>query len=132
MRENTEYSLRRYLEFKIKCYIWKYRQLSSEYRSKLADEYISGHRNSKYRKNFDCIDDFEPLYYEEEDLKDLNLELKKIGSGISGLEKDNIMVSPIARMQHNIVRTIRDRRVSILTENIKNKSKKYYNEVEIT
>jgi len=119
------------LDNKIKCYIWKDMQLSSEDMGKLADGYISGHRDPKYKKNFDCIDDFEPLYYEEEDLKDLNRGLKKLESDLHDLERDNIMISPIARIQLSMVRTIRDRRVGTLTASIKDKSKKYYNEVEI-
>lgn len=103
------------IDNKIKCYVWKSRQLSSEDKGKIADGYISGHRNPKYQQTFNCIDNFEPLYREEKDIKEIDKGLKELESGIN----------------RDIISAVRNLRVGILKQEIKNKSKKYYNEVEI-
>ncbi len=116
---------------RIKCYTWKYVQLSIEDKYKMVDEYKSGHKSYKYQETFDCINNIGPLYREENDLKKLDKELERIESDLSDLEKNGVTINPTAMMQHNMVKIVRDRRVNILIKDIEHKSKKYYNEVEI-
>lgn len=103
------------IDNKIKCYVWKGKQLSSENKGNMINGYISGHRNPKYQQTFNCIDDFEPLYREEKDIKEIDKGLKELEPGI----------------KHDIISAVRNMRTGILIQEIKNKSKKYYNEVEI-
>lgn len=114
------------IDDKIRCDTWKYAQLSSEDKYKMINGYRSGYKNPKYQQTFDCISDFEPLYREEKYIKSLDDHLEELESSMAG-----VTVSPSIMMQRSFVKTIRDRHTSILIEGIKNKSEKYYNEIEI-
>lgn len=114
------------MDDKIRCNVWKYGQLSPEDKYKMIDEYISGHKSPKYQQTFDCISDFEHLYGEEKYIKGIDTNLKRLESAMIG-----VTISPVVRMRHDAAMAERDRRANILKEEIKNKSKKYYNEVEI-
>jgi proteasome lid subunit RPN8/RPN11 len=110
------------MDDKIRCNVWKYGQLSSEDKNKMIDEYVSGYNNHKYQQTFDCINDFEPIYREERNIKGLDESLKQLESYLS---------TPSIRMQYDIAKAGRNLRAGILNGDIKNKSRKYYNEVEI-
>jgi len=114
------------MDDKIRCNIWKYAQLSSEDKYKMINGYRLGHKNPKYQLTFDCISDLEPLYKEERYIKSLDVHLDELESSIAG-----VTISPSITMQRSFVKTIRDRHASILIEGIKNKSEKYFNEIEI-
>lgn len=110
------------MDDKIRCNVWKYGQLSLEDKYKMIDEYMSDHKGPKYQQTFDCISNFEPLYREERYIKELDKGLKQLESHLS---------TPSIRMQYDIAKTGRNLRAGILNLDIKNKSRKYYNEVEI-
>ncbi len=88
----------------------------------MTDEYMSSHKSHKYRQTFDCISDFEPLYREERYIKKLDKDLKQLESRL---------YTPSIRMRYDIAKAGRNLHAGILIEDIKNESKKYYNEVEI-
>lgn len=121
---------------KIRCHTWKYEQLSSEDIGKIADNVNKGITNFeslKYQKSFDCFNTIGPLYLEETRVKDkMDKKLDNIKSSLSDLRRYGTTES-VSRAQ-NVLTTLTDSRntyIKKLVKEIKNESKKYYNEVEI-
>ncbi len=121
---------------KIRCHTWKYKQLSSEDINKMADIFKKETTNSeklKYQQSFDCFDTIGPLYSRETNVKEnMDKKLDDIKSLLSVLKKSGAIEST-ARVQNMLTTATSTRNIYVnkLREEIKNESKKYYNEVEI-
>lgn len=120
---------------KIRCHTWKYEQPSvDEYNKMIYDisEDKIEPKNPKYKQNFGCINDILPLYLEEkrikekvdEDLRERELRLLSIKGSVSAetIEEGGKLFEDTVK---------RDIYANILKKETGNRSKKYYNEMEI-
>ena len=120
---------------KIRCNIWKYGQLSSEDITKMKEDTnnnITEYERSRYQKSFDCGNSFYPLSLEEKKIKKLNKDLDDTESLLSDSRR-YMTVESMTRVRNtlNMLTEIKNIRTNRLIREIENKSKKYYNEVEI-
>lgn len=123
---------------KIRCNTWKHGPLSQEEYNNMIDKFskdITKSENPVQQANFNCIRDIVPLYLEEKRIKnrvdiDLNEKLSRLDDlrrrGAPGhiiIEEENMLANDTER---------RNRSVRELVKKIRDESKRYYNEVEIT
>lgn len=120
----------------IRCHTWKYEQLSSEDIGKMTDivkKGVTNFESLKYQQSFNCFDTMEPLYSREKNVKEnMDKKIYDIKSFLSILKKSGATES-VTRVQNmlTIATKARNTYANKLVEEIKNESKKYYNEVEI-
>ena len=121
---------------KIRCHTWKYEQLSSEDIGKMTDivkKGVTNFESLKYQQSFNCFDTMEPLYSREKNVKEnMDKKIYDIKSFLSILKKSGATESA-TRVQNMLTIATKARNIyaNKLVEEIKNESKKYYNEVEI-
>lgn len=121
---------------KIRCNTWKHEQLSSEDINKMKEDTsrnnITKSERFMYQKNFDCGNTIWPLLSEEKDIKKLNKDLYDMESLISDSRR-YMAVESVTRVRNtlDILTEIKNIRTNRLIREIENKSKRYYNEVEI-
>ena len=120
---------------KIRCDTWKHEQLSSGDINKMKEDTnrnITESERFRYQKSFDCGNTIWPLLSEEKDIKKLNKGLNDIESLLSNSRR-YMTVESVTRVRDtlNMLTEIKNIRTNRLVREIENKSKKYYNEVEI-
>lgn len=126
-----------YTDNKIRCYIWKYEQSSLEESNKIVDSINKGitkYENSKHQHIFDCIRDMNPLFLGDIYIREkLDKDLEKTESRLLALKKTGGPKYEITKIENeiNTRKRKRDKFVDELYKKVQDKSKKYYNEVEI-
>ncbi len=122
---------------KIMCYIWKYEQQSLEESNKMVDSINKGmtkYENPKYQPAFDCIRAMNPLFLGDIYVREnLDKDLKETKSRLLVLKKTGKSKHEITKIENEIKKRKknRDKFVDELYKEVKDESKKYYNEVEI-
>jgi proteasome lid subunit RPN8/RPN11 len=119
---------------KIRCNIWKHEQQSTEEYNKMVYDIRKGvtkYENSKYQPNFDCIRSIGPLFLDEKSIKEKDKDLKKKKLDVLALTNvsDHEIIEAGTDLLNDTIKL--DMRYSVLKKQIEDKSKKYYNKIEI-
>lgn len=117
---------------KIRCHTWRYGQPSVDEYNKMIYDISEGKIESEnpiHKPNFDCINDILPLYLEEERMKKVDKDLKERELHLPSLTSEKIIKEGSKLLEDTIKRDIY---ANILKKETENRSKKYYNEIEIS
>lgn len=120
---------------KRRCHTWKYEESSIDEYNKMIYDIIEGKtepKNPKHKPNFDCINDILPLYIDEKRItekvdNDLDERQSRLLSRKGPISTE--MIEEASKLLEDNIK--RDTYVDTLKRETENKSKKYYNEVEI-